>query len=73
MSLNFFVNFFAFSNPLWYFWPLAVVIGAVYKTAQYDTPRDIVKGTIHFVASVAGFMLLLAVALYAVAHWFDGG
>ena len=31
------------SNPLWYFWPLAFVIGAVYKTTQYDKPRDIIK------------------------------
>jgi len=63
---------FALDNPLWYYWPLAVVIGAVYKTTQYDKPRDIAKGTLHFVGSVTGFMLLLAVVLYAVTEWFAG-
>ena len=70
--LDFLAHFFALSNPLWYLWPLVLVIGAVYKTTQYDKPKDILKGTLHFVGSVAGFMLLLAIVLYAVAVWFGG-
>ena len=60
---------FSLSNPLWYYWPLVVIIGAVYKPTQYDKPKDILKGTAHFIGSVTGFMLLLAVALYAVTAW----
>lgn len=63
---------FASSNPLWYYWPLAVVIGIVYKTTQYDQPKDILKGTAHFIGSVTGFMLILAVALFAVTAWLGG-
>lgn len=59
----------AAGNPLWYYWPLAVVVGIVYKTAQYDTPRDIAKGVGHFLLSVTGFMLILAVVLYGVSEW----
>ena len=60
------------SNPLWYFWPLAFVIGAVYKTTQYDKPRDIIKGTLHFVGSTALLVLVLAVVLLALTEWFGG-
>ena len=62
-------SLFAPSNPLWFHWPLAVIIGIVYKTTQYDRPRDIVKGTLHFIGSVTGFMLILAVALFALTAW----
>lgn len=70
--VDFLGKLFALSNPLWYYWPLAVVIGVVYKTTQYDCPKDILKGTAHFLASVTGFMLLLAVVLFAVVEWFGG-
>ena len=56
-------------NPLWYYWPLAVVVGIVYKTAQYDTAREIAKGVVHFFVSVTGFMLILAVVLYGISEW----
>jgi len=66
------VKFFALSNPLWLYWPLVVIIGIVYKTAQYDTPRDIAKGTLHFIGSVSLFMLILAVVLFVATAWFGG-
>jgi hypothetical protein len=56
-------------NPLWYYYPLAVVVGIVYKTAQHDKPKDILKGAGHFFLSVTGFMLILAIVLYAVSEW----
>ena len=71
--IEFLGRLFAAANPLWYFWPLAIVIGAVYKTTQYDKPRDIIRGTLHFVGSVTAFMLVLAVVLFAVDAWLGGG
>ena len=56
-------------NPLWYYYPLAIVVGVVYKTAQHDKPRDILKGAVHFFLSVTAFMLILAIVLYAVSEW----
>jgi hypothetical protein len=59
----------AVSTPLWYYYPLVVVVGIVYKTTQYDDPKSIARGVVHFVLSVTGFMLLLAVALYGLSEW----
>jgi hypothetical protein len=66
---KFVADLFAAGNPLWYYYPLAVVIGIVYKTTQYDTVRGVVKGVVHFLVSVTLFMIALAVALYAVSEW----
>lgn len=60
---------FALDNPMWYYYPLALVVGLVYKTTQYDRPRDIARGVLHFFASVTGFMILLAIVLYVVSEW----
>jgi hypothetical protein len=60
---------FAASNPLWYYYPLAIVVGIVYKTTQYDKPRDIAWGVLHFFVSVTGFMILLAITLYGLSEW----
>ena len=59
----------AIDNPLWYYYPLAIVVGVVYKTAQHDKPKDILKGAGHFFLSVTVFMLILAIVLYAVSEW----
>ncbi len=67
--LDFFYNLLALSNPLWYYWPLAIVIGIVYKTTQYDRPRDIAKGVLHFMIHVTLFMLALAVVLVVVTDF----
>jgi ABC-type dipeptide/oligopeptide/nickel transport system permease component len=66
---EFFAKLFAAGNPLWYYYPLAIIIGIVYKTTQYDKPRDIAKGVVHFFFSVTAFMVALAVVLYAVTEW----
>ncbi|MBN2582782.1 MAG: hypothetical protein JXL80_06905 [Planctomycetes bacterium] len=60
---------FAASNPLWYYYPLAIVVGIVYKTTQYDDPKAIAKGVLHFFLSVTAFMLILAVVLYGLSEW----
>ena len=60
---------FAADNPLWYYYPLAVVVGLVYKTIQHDHPKDVLKGVVHFVVSVTVFMLVLAVVLCAASEW----
>jgi hypothetical protein len=60
---------FALDNPLWYYWPLIVLVGIVYKATQYDNPRQIARNVAHFVASVTAFMLLLAVLVFAMSEW----
>jgi hypothetical protein len=66
---DFFAHLFAPSNPLWFYYPLAIVIGLVYKTTQFDTPAAVLRGLGHFLLSVTLFMIALAVVLFAVARW----
>ena len=66
---EFLARLFAASNPLWYYYPLAIVVAVVYKTTQYDDPKAIAKGVVHFVLSVTAFMVILAVVLYALSEW----
>jgi hypothetical protein len=66
---NLFAHLFAASNPLWFYYPLALVIGVVYKTTQFDTPAAIFRGVLHFLLSVTLFMIALAVVLYAISQW----
>jgi predicted phage tail protein len=66
---SFFAHLFAPSNPLWFYYPLAIVIGVVYKTTQFDAPAAIFRGVLHFLFSVTLFMIGLAVVLYGVAQW----
>jgi len=66
---DFLSKLFAASNPLWYYYPLALVVAIVYKTTQYDDPRSIAKGVCHFLVSVTAFMIVLAVILYALSEW----
>lgn len=66
---NFLAHLLAPSNPLWFYYPLALVIGLVYKTTQFDTPAAILRGLVHFLLSVTLFMIALAVVLYAVSRW----
>jgi hypothetical protein len=68
--IDFLARLFALSNPLWYYWPLVVVIGVVYKTTQFDTLKDIARGTLHFIGSVTLFMLALAIVLLIMTNWF---
>lgn len=69
---SFFAHLVAPSNPLWYYWPLVVVIGAVYKTTQFDDPGRIVRSTIHFVISMSLLMLVLSLVLLVMSRVFVG-
>ena len=69
MILDFLSNLLAADNPLWYCYPLVLVIGLVYKATQYDRPKDVALGTLHFFVSVTVFMIVLAVSLYGVSEW----
>ncbi len=60
---------FSLGNPLWYYWPLIVIVGIVYKTTQHDEPRQIVRSVLHFVASVTGFMIVLALIVFVMSEW----
>ncbi len=66
---DFLSKLFAASNPLWYYWPLGLVVAIVYKTTQYDDPKSIARGVGHFLVSVTAFMIVLAVVLYALSEW----
>ena len=66
---EFLANLFSFSNPLWYYYPLCLVIGAVYKMTKFDRPGDIIYATLHFFISVSLGMLALSVALYLIVEY----
>ena len=50
---------FALDNPLWYYWPLIIIVGIVYKATQHDDGRQIARGAAHFVVSMTVFMVVL--------------
>lgn len=60
---------FAIDNPLWYYWPLIIIVGIVYKTMQHDELRAIVRGTVHFVLSMTVFMIVLGVFVFLLSEW----
>lgn len=67
--LNFFVDLFSLSNPLWYFYPLCMVVAVVYKMTKFDKPREIILAASHFFFSVMAGMLALSVVLYLVSEY----
>ena len=60
---------FALGDPLWYYWPLVIIVGLVYKTTQHDDPRAIGRAVLHFAISVTALMLVLALVLYGISEW----
>lgn len=60
---------FAIDNPLWYYWPLIIIVGIVYKTMQYDELRAIVRGAVHFVLSMTAFMIVLGIFVFILSEW----
>jgi hypothetical protein len=66
---DFFVHLFAFTNPLWFYWPLCAVVAVTYKATKFDDPKKIVLGSLHFLASVTVGMFVLGVIMFLVSRY----
>jgi len=70
MSIGeFFVKLLSLDNPLWYYYPLCLVVGIVYKMTKFDRPRDIIYAALHFFVSVTLGMLALSLVLYLISQY----
>jgi len=67
---NFFEHLFSPGNPLWLYYPLMAVVAVVYKTIQFDTPREITKASFHFFVSASLGLFAIGLAAYLLAAIF---
>ncbi|HUU09904.1 MAG TPA: hypothetical protein VM431_05130 [Phycisphaerae bacterium] len=67
---GFFAHLFSLSNPLWWYYPLCLVVAVVYKATKFDEPRKIVLAALHFFGSVSAGMIVLAAVFYVVSRVF---
>ncbi len=70
VASNFFAHLFAWSNPLWLYYPLCAVVAVVYKATKFDEPKKIAYQAGHFFVSVSLGMLALALVFYIISLLF---